>query len=133
LAGQRDKFQKIVAIAMDPGAFEDEAIAALRKARELIKKDPTLKEPEPKPPAVEAPQASYKSRITNVHAGWLDILMNSLSQEAYGLGLRSKITREFSTPAAVEVRCDGSEVACRKFEAHVDWVIQYINHKVSGK
>jgi hypothetical protein len=35
MANNRTRFEKIIAIAMDPGAFEDEAIAALRKAREL--------------------------------------------------------------------------------------------------
>jgi len=132
MADNKARFQKIIAIAMDPGAFEDEAIAALRKARELIRQDPTLKEPDIQPPKVEPPEASYKSRITNIQSDWLTVLMNSLSQEAYGLGLRSRITCDFSViPYAVEVRCDGSADACKKFDAHVDWLIQFINNKVA--
>lgn len=132
MASKRDKFQKIVAVALDPGAFEDEAVAALRIARALIKQDPSLKEPEPNPPKIERPRASFKARITNVHPDWLNILMNNLSQVAYGLGLLSQITCDFSvSPYPVEVRCDGSEEACGKFEAHVDRLVQYIDEKVA--
>jgi hypothetical protein len=130
----RARFKKIIAIAMDPGAFEDEAIVALCKARELIREDPTLKEPDIQPPKVEPPEASYEARITNIQDDWLNALTNSLSQEAYGLGLRSKITRDFSiVPYAVEVRCDGSADACKKFDAYVDRLIQFINEEVAEK
>jgi len=119
---------------MDPGAFEDEAVAALRKARELVKEDPSLREPESNAPKIEPPQASFQARITNVQPDWLHVLMNSLSEEAYGLGLRSKITCDFSIlPFPVEVRCDGSKEACDKFEAHLNWIIPYINQKVAEK
>ena len=134
MANNRTRFEKIIAIAMDPGAFEDEAIAALRKARELIRQDPGLKEPEIRPPKVEPPEASFKSRITNVQNDWLTILMSNLSQEAYGLGLKSKIVCDYSERlTTVEVRCDGSADACKKFQGHVDWLIQYINKKVAEK
>jgi hypothetical protein len=33
----RDRFDKIIAIAVNPGAYEEEAIAALLKARQLAK------------------------------------------------------------------------------------------------
>ncbi len=134
MANNRTRFEKIIAIAMDPGAFEDEAIAALRKARELIRQDPGLKEPEIRPPKVEPAEASFKSRITNVQNDWLTILMSNLSQEAYGLGLKSKIVCDYSERlTTVEVRCDGSADACKKFQGHVDWLIQYINKKVAEK
>ena len=38
----RDRFDKIVAIAVNPGAYEEEAIAALLKARQLAKENPSL-------------------------------------------------------------------------------------------
>jgi len=34
----RDRFEKILAVAVNPGAYEGEAIAALRKARELVER-----------------------------------------------------------------------------------------------
>ncbi len=60
--------------------------------------------------------------------------MSNLSQEAYGLGLKSKIVCDyFERLTTVEVRCDGSADACKKFQGHVDWLIQYINKKVAEK
>src|SRR5260370_42046319 len=124
----RTRFEKIIAIAMDPGAFEDEAIAALRKARELIRQDPGLKEPEIRPPKVEPAEASFKSRITNVQNDWLTILMSNLSQEAYGLGLKSKIVCDYAERlTTVEVRCDGSADASNKFQGPLDSPIHYTN------
>jgi hypothetical protein len=133
MSKNRERFAKIVAIAMDPAAFEDEAIAALRKARQLVREDPSLKQPGVHRPRVEPSQTTIKARITSLHPDWLNILLNSLSQQAYGLGLRSKITCDFSvTPWAVEAQCDGSEEACNKFLAHVDWVVEYINKQVAA-
>ena len=135
MADKRDKFEKILAVAINPGAYEDEAIAALRKARELVQTDPTLAHREPPaPPVISPPEASYAARITNIQSDWLNVVINSLSQEAYGLGLRSKITCDFSVlPYAVEVRCDGDRQACDKFKAHVAWVIEFVNKKVAEK
>jgi Protein of unknown function (DUF2786) len=33
----RKKIEKMLAVAISPGAYEEEAIAALRKAREIVK------------------------------------------------------------------------------------------------
>jgi hypothetical protein len=105
-----------------------------RQSYKAIRQDPGLKEPEIRPPKVEPPEASFKSRITNVQNDWLTILMSNLSQEAYGLGLKSKIVCDYSERlTTVEVRCDGSADACKKFQGHVDWLIQYINKKVAEK
>jgi hypothetical protein len=38
----RDRFDKINAIAVNPGAYEEEAIAALLKARQLAKDNRTI-------------------------------------------------------------------------------------------
>jgi hypothetical protein len=133
MPADRDRLNKVLAVAINPGAYEQEAVTALRKARELVKKDPTLAHPAPPPPA-PAPkpspvgETSHEVRITNVAPFWLYILLNSLSQEAYGLGLKSKMVIDFTTtPYALDVRCDGNKASCDAFEAHVDWIIGYIN------
>ena len=36
----RKKLDKIIAVAVNPGAYEEEAIAALRKARALVAREP---------------------------------------------------------------------------------------------
>jgi hypothetical protein len=126
----RDRFEKIMAVAVNPGAYEGEAIAALRKARELVKQDPSLGHPvlpteiPPKTPD----DHSFETRLTNVSSYWQDILVGSLSAEAYGLGLRSKFGFDFKiSPTALDVRCDGPKEACDAFKAHLEWVIAYIN------
>jgi len=129
----RDRFNKVLAIAINPGAYESEAVAALRAARQLIKKNPALAHPPPHPQAPAPKPAppgeySHQVRITNVAPFWLYITINSLSQLAYGLGLKSKIVIDFKErPYALNVRCDGTKTACDAFACHVDWLIGYIN------
>jgi hypothetical protein len=128
----RDRFQKIIAVAINPGAYEDEAISALRRARELVKQDPSLARPDPVPPApvAAAPEASFQNHITNITHVLLPVLMSNLSNEAYGLGLKSKIEVEFvrgATSYKVNVRTDGSKQACAAFQAHLAWLLEHFN------
>ncbi len=74
----KDRFDKVLAIAINPGAYEEEAITALRKARELTKKDPSLAHPPPHPPVpppkpAPSDESSYAVRITSVAPFWLNI------------------------------------------------------------
>ena len=89
----RVRFDKVLAVAIDPGAYEAEAVAALRAARQLIKKNPALAYPPPPAPKPAPPgEFSHQVRITNVAPFWLYIMINSLSQLAYGLGLKVKLS-----------------------------------------
>jgi hypothetical protein len=36
------RLDKVLAVAISPGAYEQEAVAALRRARQLVKGDPAL-------------------------------------------------------------------------------------------
>ena len=130
----RDRFEKIIAVAISPGAYEEEAISALRRARELVKQDPSLAHRDPgrevTAPAGDAPEASFQNQITNITALLLPILMSNLSNEAYGLGLKSKIEVEFVTGATsykVNVRTDGSKQACAAFQTHLTWLLEHFN------
>lgn len=126
----RDRFDKVIAVAVNPGAYEAEAITALRKARELVRQDPSLAHPPPAPPPKTPPpdETCVEFRITKLAPFWLNIFINKLSEQAYGLGLKSKLVCDFKEiPIAVEVRCDGSKQACDAFKAHVLWLVNYIN------
>jgi hypothetical protein len=127
----RDRFDKIIAIAVNPATYEEEAITALRKARELVKEDRALAHPAPPPPpAPEPPEPLYyfQVEITNIPPDWLAVVAHSLSKAAYELGLKSKIEYDFSdTPAALNVRADGSEEACRAFESHFICLMDFVN------
>jgi hypothetical protein len=109
MASDRDRLDKVLAIAVNPGAYETEAVAALRAALA----HPPL---HPRPKAAPLGEHSRQVRITNVAPFWLYIVINSLSQQAYGLGLKRKIVIDFKvTPYALDVRCDGAETACDAF------------------
>jgi hypothetical protein len=125
----RDRFDKIIAIAVNPGAYEDEAIAALLKARQLAKENPSLAHPPYSSPVKPSPpEASKQFTITKIPPFWLNILASNISNMAYGLGLKSKISYDFKQrPVALNIRCDGTLVACNALEAHLDWLIDYVN------
>jgi hypothetical protein len=127
----REKIEKMLAVAISPGAYEAEAIAALRKAREVVKLNPSLAHPVPPPaPTVSVPPAdhSVQYRATNIRPTWLNNFVGNLSEQAYGLGLRSKFSFDFTVlPTAVDIRCDGPKAACDTFDAHLNWLVNFIN------
>jgi hypothetical protein len=127
---ERRLFDKVLAVAVNPGAYETEAIAALRKARELVKEDPSLAHP---PPLPKPSEMSFQVTLTNVSPFWLRIVLNNLSEQAYGLGLRSKMVCDFKTPTAVNVRCDGSRQACKAFQEHLNLVLDHINAQLQKR
>src|SRR5215470_14885509 len=112
----RERFDKIIAIAVNPATYEEEAITALRKARELVKEDRALAHPAPPPPPAPEPREPhyyFQVEITNIPSDWLTLVAHRLSKEAYALGLKSKIEYDFSDiPAALNVRADGCWGAC---------------------
>jgi hypothetical protein len=134
MSDDRKRYDKVLAVAINPGAYEGEAIAALLRARELVKANPSLAHPPPTPPPRLAPpnEASFQTKVTKIPAFWLNIFLTNISQEAYGLGLKSKLVSDFGSlePQAVEVRCDGPREACEAFQTHLNWLINYINSEL---
>jgi hypothetical protein len=113
----KDRLDKVLAVAINPGAYEQEAVAALHKARELVKRDPSLAfDLSPiryaSPRLDAADEASFEVEIGGVSEFWLPIVLNALSEQAYVLSLRSKFICDFATPITVHVTCDGRETAC---------------------
>ena len=127
----RERFDKIIAIAVNPATYEEEAITALRKARELVKEDRALAHPAPPPPPVPEPSEPhyyFQVEIANIPPDCLALVAHSLSREAYALGLKSKIEYDFSdTPAALNVRADGPWEACSAFENHFTSLMDFVN------
>jgi hypothetical protein len=62
----RERLQKIVALAINPGAIEAEAIAALHSARQLVKQNPALAHPSasPTPPRQDQPRSGPNRKDT---------------------------------------------------------------------
>jgi hypothetical protein len=86
MADDRERFTKVITLAMHPTTMDTEALAAFRRARELAKANPSLAHPPsaPAPASAEPPQTeSYNARITSVHPDWILILVELLSKRAY--------------------------------------------------
>src|SRR6476646_9843832 len=112
MSKDRDRLEKVIAVALNPGAYEEEAITALRKARELVRQDPGLAHPPPPPTSPPEPpppvEHSLAFQVTKIPPYWINIFTNNVSEAAYGLGLKSKIVVELEeTPRAIRIRCDG--------------------------
>jgi len=131
----RKQIDKMIAVALSPGAYEREAIAALLKAREVVQKNPALAHPEPPaPPPAPKPDHSIQYTVSYVTMDWLPILLGNLSEQAYGLGLRSKFSPDYSQTergVVVDIRCDGLEAACDSFVAHLNWLLTHINSQLA--
>ena len=128
------RLDKVLAVAISPGAYEHEAIAALHRARELVKRDPNLAFALPSvryplPGLDPADEASFEVEISGVSEFWLPIVLNTLSEQAYVLRLKSKFICDFATPTTVHVKCDGKEKACEAFKEHLDSLTEYIHSR----
>jgi hypothetical protein len=133
----KDRLDKVLAVAISPGAYEQEAVAALHKARELVKKEPNLAFdlpsascPLPRPDPAD--EASFEVEISGVSEFWLPIVLNILSEQAYVLRLRSQFICDFATPTTVRIKCDGGKIACEAFKKHLDSLVEYIHSRRRG-
>jgi hypothetical protein len=126
VANHRERFHKVLAIAINPGAPEGEATAALHRARELVKKDPSLAHPAPNLAAAAAipDRVISNIKVTNIPQLWLAVLLSSASEEAYDLGLRIRMSCDFSQAlTAVSIKCDGPENTSALFEAYLNRLV----------
>ena len=127
MADHRDRFHKVLAIAINPGALEGEAMAALRKAREIVRKDPSLAHPAPAP-APASPTHTSNIKVTNIPHLWVGVLLSGASEEAYDLGLRIRMSCDFTQQlTVVNIKCDGPENTIALFEAYLGRLIVIIN------
>jgi Protein of unknown function (DUF2786) len=133
----KDRLEKVLAVAINPGAYEEEAVAALHKARELVKRDPNLafdlpSMSCPSPRLNPTDEMSFEVEINGVSEFWLPIVLNTLSEQAYVLRLKSRFICDFATPTTVRVKCDGRETACEAFKKHLDSLVEYIHSRRCG-
>lgn len=131
------RLDKVLAVAINPGTYEQEAVAALRRARQLVKRDPALAFDIPSLnyplPWLDPPdEVSFEGEISGVSEFWLPIVLNTLSEQAYTLGLKSKFICDLATPTAVRVKCDGRDTACEAFKEHLDSLVEYIHSRRHG-
>jgi hypothetical protein len=105
-----------------------------QKARELVRRDPDLAfsllpGEHPLSCADLADEASFEVNVSGVHDFWLPILLNTLSEQAYVLGLKSQLTCDFATPTTVHVKCNGRETSCKAFDDYIHVLMEYIDSR----
>jgi hypothetical protein len=129
MSADRERFEKVLAIAINPGAQEGEATAALNRARELVRKDPSLAHPAPRPSATAPPDhISFELKVTNIPQSWLAVMLSNLSELAYDFKLMIKMSCDFTqTLTTGTIKCDGQKRPCAEFEAHIGRLIALIN------
>jgi hypothetical protein len=133
----KHRLDKVLAVAINPGAYEEEALAALHKARELVKRDPNLVVDLPSmscllPRLKSADEVSFEVEINGISEFWFPIVLNALSEQAYVLRLKSRFICEFATPITLHVKCDGRETDCAAFKEHLDSLVEYIHSRRRG-
>jgi hypothetical protein len=137
VAKDREKFAKVLALAINPGAIEGEAVAALLRLRELVKQSPTLAHlplpPPPPDPQPSLPSTTLNVRVTTVHPDWLLILVSLISQSAHFFALRYRIDFDFNEiPTALTLVCEGTNTACTSMSNQVTWCVNYINSQITN-
>lgn len=129
----KDRFDKILALAVNPGAPDGEASAAFSMLRKLVRENPSLTMPPQPPVAPPEPKPaidSFSTKVTHISAFWFLIFINSTSEKAFELGLKYQFTCDpltVQTPMTIQIKHEGDPKACKAFTAHLNWLIEYIN------
>jgi hypothetical protein len=71
-------------------------------------------------PSGPADETSFEVEISGASEFWLPIVLNTPSEQAYILGLKSKFICGFATPTTVRVKCDGRDTVCEAFKEHLE-------------
>jgi hypothetical protein len=133
MADDRERFTKILALAMHPETMATEALAAFYRARELAKASPSLAHrPSEFAPALRQPRQGrlYGVRITSVRQDRVLILLALLSKRAYELDLRYQISFDYGdSPTAIDLVWSGPDVDCKALRWTVECAVNYINVK----
>jgi hypothetical protein len=136
VADERDKLNKVLALAMHPETIRGEALAAFERARHIVKTNPALAHPPTPqtpgaPPPTNSPQAKYSMTITNVHPDWILVLVHQLSKRAFDLDLKCQIGFDFSQQlTGVKLHWNGPEKACQDLEWSINWCVNYVNQEL---
>jgi hypothetical protein len=131
MADDRERFTKVLALAMHPETIATEALAAFHRARELAKANPWLAHPPSEPaPALRQPCQGrvYHARIPSVRHDRVLILLELLSKRAYELNLKYQISfNRGNSLTAIDLVWSGPDKDCKGLQLTVECAINYIN------
>jgi hypothetical protein len=126
----RDRLTKVLTLALHPHTVPQEAVAALHRARDLVKANLSLAHPAADPGestrSAAQSEATFNAKITSVHPDWILILVGLLSSRAYDLNLKYKIDFDLSQAlTAIDLNCEGSKQSCGKISRSMEWAANY--------
>jgi hypothetical protein len=134
MTDDRERFTKVLALAMHPETMATEALAAFHRARELAKANPSLAHPPSEPaPALRQPCQGrvYRARITSVRQDRVLLLLELLSKRAYELDLKYHIGFDHGcSPTAIDLVWSGPDKDCKGLQWTVECAINCINVKI---
>jgi hypothetical protein len=130
----RKKLDKIIAVAVNPGAYEEEGYNGPAQGSRVGAREPFS-------------CTSRAGRSASKVATCAGLLLPDANHEyfratptsdrdwppaeAYGLGLKSKLELEFVEGAArytLNARVDGPKLGCETFDRYVKWLIEFHNN-----
>jgi hypothetical protein len=133
MADDRERFTKVLALAMHPETMATEALAAFHRARELAKVNPALAHAPSEPgTALRQPCQGkvYRARVTSVRQDRILTLLGLFAKRAYELDLRYQIKFDYENSLTrVDLVWSGPERDCKGLARTVECVINYINIK----
>ena len=133
MADDRERFTKVLTLAMHPETIATEALAAFHRARELAKANPALAHPPSEPAtALRQPRQGrvYRAHITSVRQDRILILLGLFSKRAYELDLKYQINFDYGNSLTkMDLVWSGPDKECKGLARTVECVINYINIK----
>ncbi len=133
MADDRERFTKVLALAVHPETAATEALAAFHRARELARANPSLAYPPSDPArALRQPcqERFYRARITSVRQDRVLMLLGLLSKRAYELDLKYQISfDDGNSLTAIDFVWSGLDKDCRGLQWTLECAIHHINLK----
>ena len=133
MVDDRERFTKVLALAIHPETIATEALAAFHRARELAKANPSLAHPpSERATALRQPCQGkvYRAHITSVSQDRILIFLGLFSKRAYELDLKYQINFDHGNSLTkIDLVWSGSDKDCKGLARTVECVINYINIK----
>jgi hypothetical protein len=133
MVDDRERFTKVLALAMHPETMATEALAAFHRARELAKANPSLAHlPSEPATALRRPcqEKVYRAHLTSVRQDRILAFLGLFSKRAYELDLKYRINFDYGNPLTkIDLVWSGPDNDCKGLARTVECVINYINIK----
>ena len=133
MVDDRERFTKVLALAIHPETIAAEALAAFHRARELAKANPSLAHPPSEPAAALGQPCQgkvYRAHVTSVRQDRILTLLGLFSKRACELDLKYQINFDYGNSLTkINLAWSGPDKDCEGLAHTVECAINYINIK----